>query len=274
MAGLSVEHVLTRSVRDSAAVLDILSGPGSGDPYGAPTPSRLYADEVDSHVEQLRVGVMRSTPASLTSLHADALAAVDEAARLLEAAGHFVEEAHPAALDEPEYLLHFGALTTADAAACLDDWSARTGTPIGQDDVEIHTWAIAELGRIVSGAQVLASRQWLFTFARRMADWWTSYDLLLTPTMTAPSPPLGSFVATPEEPLAAGLAAAKLVPFTPAFNATGQPGVSLPVAWNGEGLPIGVQLVAAYGHEEILIRVASQLEQACGWASRRAPTTA
>lgn len=274
MAGLSVEHVLTRSVRDSAAVLDILSGPGSGDPYGAPTPSRPYADEADTHVEQLRVGVMRSTPASLTSLHPDTSAAMDEAARHLEAAGHFIEEAHPAALDEPEYLLQYGALTLADVAACLDDWSARTGKPIRPDDVEVHTWAIAELGRMVTGAQVLNARQWIFTFARRMADWWTSYDLLLTPTMAAPPPPLGSFVATHEEPLAAGLVAADLVPFTPAFNATGQPAVSLPVAWNDEGLPIGVQLVAAYGHEEVLIRVASQLEQACGWTSRRAPVTA
>ena len=274
MAGLSVEHVLTRSVRDSAAVLDIVSGPGSGDPYGAPTASRPYAEEVDTHVEQLRVGVMRSTPASLTALHPDALAAVDEAAGLLEAAGHFIEEAHPGPLDEPEYLLQYGALTLADVAACLDDWRARTGKPIGPDDVEIQTWAMAELGRTVSGAQLLNARQWLFAFAHRMADWWTSYDLLLTPTMTAQPPPLGSFVATPEEPLAAGLAASELVPFTPAFNATGQPAISLPVATNDDGLPIGVQLVAAYGHEEVLIRVASQLEQACGWAARKPPVSA
>src|SRR5258706_13036806 len=119
MAGLSVEHVLTRSVRDSAAVLDILSGPGAGDPYGAPTSSQPYEDDVATHVEQLRVGVMRRAPASLTSLHPDVVAAVDETARLLEAAGHFVEETHPAALDEPEYLLHYGALAATDPAACL-----------------------------------------------------------------------------------------------------------------------------------------------------------
>jgi amidase len=178
---------------------------------------------------------------------------------------------HPGALDEPEHILHFGVLVACDAAAALDRWSARTGKPIAQGDVEINTWALAELGRAISGPQLMTSREWLFAFGRRMSEWWLSgYDLLLTPTLTAPPPPLGTYVATPESPLGAGAAASLLVPFTPPFNATGQPAISLPVAWNGEGLPIGVQLVAAYSHEEVLIRVASQLEQACGWTSRRA----
>ena len=274
MAGLSVEHVLTRTVRDSAAVLDVLSGPGAGDPYGAPTPSRPYADEVDVPVDALRIGVMRAAPASLMMLHPDVVDAVDQTAKHLETLGHHVEEAHPAAFDEPEFLLHYGALTTTDTAACLDAWSAETGKPIGQDDVEINTWALAELGRGVAGPALLTSRDWLFTFARRMGEWWTAYDLLLTPTLTTPPPPIGSFVATPDQPLGAGAAAMLLVPFTPTFNATGQPAISLPVASNDEGLPIGVQLVAAYGHEEVLIRVAAQLEHACDWASRRARVTA
>jgi amidase len=272
MAGLSVEHVLTRSLRDSAAVLDVLSGLAAGDPYTAPTPLRAYADEVGADPGALRVGVMRRAPFDLVPLHRDVVDAVDEAGRLLAAAGHQVDETHPSALDEPELLLHFGVLAGCDAAAVLDRWSARTGKPITQDDVEINTWALAELGRAISGPQLLASREWLFTFARRMSEWWLSgYDLLLTPTLTAPPPLLGTYVATPQSPLGAGAAASLLVPFTPPFNATGQPAVSLPIAWNGEGLPIGVQLVAAYGHEEVLIRVASQLEQACDWTSRRAP---
>ena len=272
MAGLSVDHVLTRSVRDSAALLDVLSGLAAGDPYTAPTPLRPYAEEVDADPGLLRIGVMRRAPSDLVPLHADVVAAVDEAARILAGAGHHVEESHPGALDEPEHILHFGVLAACDAAAGLDRWSARTGKPITQDDVEINTWAIAELGRMCSGPQLMTSREWLFAFGRRMSEWWLSgYDLLLTPTLTAPPPLLGTYVATPENPLGAGAAASLLVPFTPPFNATGQPAVSLPVSWNGEGLPIGVQFVAAYGHEEVLIRVASQLEQACGWNSRRAP---
>ena len=274
MAGLSVEHVLTRSVRDCASVLDVLSGPGLGDPYSAPTPSRPYEDEVETHVDPLRIGVMRTAPASLVDLHQDVIDAVDQTARHLESVGHHIEETHPAAFDEPEFLLQYGALTTADTAACLDSWSATTGKPIGQDDVEINTWALAEVGRMVTGTQLLGAREWLFAFARRMAEWWTSYDVLLTPTLTAPPPPIGSFVATPENPLAAGTTAMLLVPFTPMFNATGQPAISLPMSWNADGLPVGVQLVAAYGHEEMLIRVASQLEQACGWAARKPPVSA
>jgi amidase len=275
MGGLSVEHVLARTVRDSAAILDVLQGVAAGDPYTAPAPLRAYADEVDADPGALRIGVMRRAPSSLTELHPDVLRAVDDAAGLLGSFGHEVGESHPVALDEPEHILHFGVITGCDAAASLEAWSDRTGKPIAQDDVEINTWAIAELGRACSGQQLLASREWLFAYARRMAEWWLGgYDLLLTPTLTAPPPPIGTFVATPDNPLGAGAAASLLVPFTPPFNATGQPAISLPVSWNAEGLPIGVQLVAAYGHEEVLIRVASQLEQACGWAARKPPVSA
>jgi amidase len=275
MAGLSVEHVLTRSVRDTAAILDVLHGVAAGDPYTAPAPMRAYEDEVGADPGQLRIGVMRCAPSNIAPLHDDVLDAVDRAARALSSFGHAVDEAHPDALDEPEHILHFGVLTGCDAAATLDAWSERTGKPITQDDVEINTWALAELGRACTGRQLLASREWLFAYGRRMAGWWLSgYDVLLTPTLTAPPPPLGTFVATPENPLGAGAAASFLVPFTPPFNATGQPAVSLPVAWNADRLPIGVQLVAAYGHEEVLIRVASQLEQACDWAARKPPVCA
>jgi len=275
MGGLSVEHVLTRTVRDTAAILDVLQGVAAGDPYTAPAPARPYQEEAAADPGGLRIGVMRRAPSDLTPLHADVVNAVDGTARALASLGHEVDETHPVALDEPEHILHFGVITGCDAAAALDAWSARTGTPIAQDDVEINTWAIAELGRACSGRQLLTSREWLFGYARRMAEWWLGgYDLLLTPTLTAPPPPIGTFVATPDNPLGAGAAASFLVPFTPPFNATGQPAISLPVAWNDEGIPIGVQLVAAYGHEEVLIRVASQLEQAFGWTERRAPVSA
>jgi len=272
MGGLSVEHVLTRTVRDTAAILDVLQGVAAGDPYTAPAPLRPYADETTIEPGALRIGVMRRAPSDLVPLDADVLAAVDEAARALSSLGHEVDDAHPDALDEPEHILHFGVLTGCDAAAALDAWSERTGKPITQDDVEINTWAIAELGRACTGRQLLASREWLFGYARRMAEWWMSgYDLLLTPTLTGPPPTLGTFVATPDNPLGAGAAASFLVPFTPPFNATGQPAISLPVSWNDGGLPIGVQLVAAYGHEEVLIRVASQLERTFDWAARKTP---
>src|SRR5207302_516921 len=123
MAGLSVEHVLTRSVRDSAAVLDVLSGLAAGDPYTAPTPLRAYADEAGAEPGVMRIGVMRRTPSDMVPLHPDVLEAVDETARLLAAAGHEVAETHPGALDEPQHVLHSRVLTGRDAASALDSWS-------------------------------------------------------------------------------------------------------------------------------------------------------
>jgi amidase len=136
----------------------------------------------------------------------------------------------------------------------------------------VLTWALAELGRSYTAAEYLSSREWLHVWTRRAAEWWEQgFDLLLTPTIADPPPPLRSFDSPPENPLQGLFRAASLVPFTPAFNVTGQPAISLPLHWNGDGLPIGVQLVAAYGREDALIRVAAQCEAAQPWASRRPP---
>ena len=157
----------------------------------------------------------------------------------------------------------------------LDYWARRTGRPIGPDDVEPLTWALAEMGRSYSSADYLTSREWLQANGREVAAWWEGgFDILLTPTIAEPPPPLGTFDSPPDNPLHGIFRAASLVPFTPPFNVTGQPGISLPLHWNDEGLPIGVQLVAAYGREDLLIRLAAQLEAAQPWADRRPPVSA
>jgi amidase len=269
MGGFSVDHVLTRSVRDSAAVLDVLAGTMPGDPYGAPSTNRPYMNEAQAEPHRLRVGMMVRAPSQIVELHQDVIAAARNAAEALESLGHNVEESHPAAFDEPEHILHFGVVTACDTASTLDHWSTVIGKAITVEDVELNTWGLAEMGRAIAGPQLLTSREWLFAFTRRMSSWWDDYDLLLTPTLTAPPPPLGSWVATRENPLAAGAASSFLVPFTPPFNATGQPAISLPVSWNAAGLPIGVQLVAAYGREDLLLRVSGQLERADAFPERR-----
>ena len=275
MGGFSIEHVLTRSVRDSAAVLDVLEGRMPGDPPGPPPPARPYRDEVDIDPGRLRVGLMVKAPGDATPVHGDCVGAAENAARLLEALGHTVEEAHPPALDELEHIIHFGAVSGADAASLLDLWSARTGREIGPGDVELNTWTLAEMGRAVSAPQLLGSFEWIAGYRRRIAGWFEDgFDLLLTPTLAEPPPRLGEFVATPENPLGAGLRGARIVPFTPPWNSTGQPAISLPLNWNDAGLPIGVQLVAAYGREDVLIRIASQMEGAQPWNGRRPPTLA
>lgn len=270
MGGLTCEHVVTRSVRDTAAVLDAIHGMEPGDPFTAPEPARPYAEEVGADPGRLRIGVMSTAPLGQVTIHTDCVDAVQATGRLLESLGHHVEVSHPKALDDPDYTGHFITNWAAGAAWNLDYWSRRTGTEISAGDVEPLTWALAELGRSSTAAQWLWAREWLQANSRDVASWWVEgFDLLLTPTIAEPPPPLGTFDSPPDNPLHGLFRAAEVVPFTPPFNVTGQPGISLPLHWSADGLPIGVQLVAAFGREDVLIRVAAQLEAARPWADRR-----
>src|SRR5437870_235739 len=168
-------------------------------------------------------------------------------------------------------LAHEGVVTRSvrDTARLLD---VLTGASFGPDDLDPLNRALSELGRACTAPQYLATVDWLHAYSRRMAGWWASgFDLLLTPTLPQPPPPLGTFTPTREDPVAAGIRAAQFAGFTSPFNMTGQPAISLPLEWNDEGLPIGIQPAAAYGREDLLIRVAAQLEQARPWAGRRPP---
>jgi amidase len=164
----------------------------------------------------------------------------------------------------------FGTVVSTSTARDLDYWSETTGRAIGAADVEAYTWALAEMGRAVSGARYIAAIDWLRSHTRRVARWWASgFDLLLTPTLAVPPPPLGYMVPSPDDPLQGLRRSTFLATFTAPFNATGQPAISLPLHWNDAGLPVGVQLVAAYAREDVLIRIAAQLEKARPWAERR-----
>lgn len=275
MGGLTCELVVSRSVRDTAAILDAVQGMEPGDPYGVPDPARPYVDEVGADPGRLRVGLMASSPGRAVAIHPECVAAVEAAGRLLESLGHHVESSYPKAMDDPDYTGHFVTFWAAGAAWNLDYWTRRTGAPITADDVEPLTWALAETGRAATAAQWLSAREWLQVNARGVQHWWTQgHDLLLTPTIAEPPPPLGSFDSPPDNPLAGLFRAAEVVPFTPPFNVTGQPAVSLPLHWSADGLPIGVQLVAPFGREDLLLRVAAQLEAAQPWADRRPPVHA
>jgi len=273
--GLVAEHVLTRSVRDSAAVLDVSAVPAPGDPYVAPAPARPFAAEVGSDPGRLHIGLMRQAPAALVPVHPDCAAAADQAARLLESLGHHVEEAHPSAMDDADFVAHMGTVVTSWVAHDLLYWGSKLGWVVGRDDVEPFTWALAEAGRAVSAADYIRAVSWLHAYSRRVAAWWVDgFDLLLTPTLSEPPPPLGEFSASLDNHLHALERSIPIVVFTAPFNVTGQPAISLPLHWNDEGLPIGVQLVAAYAREDQLFRVAAQLEEACPWADRWPPVSA
>jgi amidase len=157
----------------------------------------------------------------------------------------------------------------------LDYWHRRTGVQATEQDMEPLTWSLAQMGRACGGPQYLSAVEALQSVSRKIAAWWDGgFDLLLTPTLAEPPVPLGQFEAEPDNALAGLFRAAAYVPFTPVFNVTGQPAISLPLHMSKSGLPIGNQLVAAYGREDLLIRVASQLEVAAGWASRVPPVRA
>ena len=271
-SGLVAEHVLARSVRDTAAILDAVAGAMPGDPYSAAPPARPFSAEVGANPGCLRIGLMTSAPARIVPVHPDCVAAAEDAGRLLESLGHSIELAHPAALDEPEFLQSFGTVVSASTAHDIDEWSGKTGVSIGPDDVEVYTWALAEMGRAVSAPQYIEAVTWLQRHTRHLAAWWADgFDLLLTPTMAEPPPKLGEFAVTAADPMRGLSRSTPMAVFTAPFNSSGQPAVSVPLFWSSAGLPIGAHLVAPYGREDLLIRIAAQLEKARPWSSRRPP---
>jgi amidase len=269
-AGFGAEGVVSRSVRDTAAILDAIEGYETGDPYTAPAPLRPYREEVGADPGRLRIGLLAEDPRGAAPVHPDCAAAAQAAARLLASLGHRVEESHPTVLADPAFAEAIILIVTTSVARDLDLWAERTKRRLHEHDVEPTTWLMAEAGRGPSARDYIRAVAAMHAATREVLGWWRrGFDLLLTPTLPEPPTVLGSFTPTPDEPMRGLLHATSFVTFTMPFNATGQPAISLPLHWTGAGLPIGVQLVAAYGREDLLLRVAAQLEQAAPWAARR-----
>ena len=263
---LSVNHVVTRSVRDCAAILDATAGRGPGDMAVAPPPDRPYLDEVGADVGRLRVGLLAHNPSpSGPAIAADCEAAVRAAAALLASLGHDVEESHPEVLDDPALTGGFGGRWCVNARMGVVGAEALLGRPITEGEVEPLTWMMASIGDNVGGVDLAKAISGGARLTRGLGLWWASgFDLLLTPTLGDVPPPIGALSGSE-----GGSRTTALVPFTTHFNVSGQPAISLPLSWNADGLPIGVQLVADYGREDLLLRVAAQLEAAQPWADRR-----
>jgi len=271
-AGMTFEFALSRSVRDTAALLDCVQGPMPGDPYSVAPPARPYAEEVDAEPGALRVGVLEGGE---VPIHADCAAATAGAGRLLESLGHHVEASHPPDIGGSALLEHTIAIIAASQARGVEAFGEILGRELGPDDMDCDNWAVTEMGQGVSATRYLAAVQAHHRFQRRVAAWWEDgFDLLVTPTITAPPPRIGEMVPDPAKPFDAFMRSGSLLPFTIPFNVTGQPAISLPLHWNDAGLPIGVQLVAAFGREDLLLRVAAQLEREVTWGRRRPPVFA
>jgi amidase len=268
-SNLGVELCVSRSVRDTARFLDAVRGPGVGDTVIAPSPIRPYADELGADPGRLRIGILDRRPSG-DAVHPECAAAVRATARRLDELGHHVDEAFPPALADAEAGRRFGALWSTNMAAAIARIEDTLGRAVTEDDVEPMNWAQADFARRVSAVDYALALSASAAHRRAIQQWWADgWDLLVTPTTAEPPTMLGEFANDAAQPMAPLARSAQLVPFTPAFNTSGQPAISLPLHWTPDGLPVGVQFVAAYGREDVLIRIACQLEQAMPWAGRR-----
>jgi amidase len=286
--GAEVEGVLTRSVRDCAAMLDATNGADPGAPYILPKPARPYLIDAGQDPGPLKIAFTVESPLK-AHVHPECVQAIQNAAKLLTSLGHIVEEVRPdidgEALAKSYVMMYFG-----EVAADIEELKSVVGRPLNHHDTEETTWALNLLGRTFSACDfVLAIRQWN-TFARQMAKFHETYDLYLTPTIATTPPRIGELQQKPAEQFflkiintlnlgkllkATGIAdmlatkGLSKMPFTQLANLTGQPAMSVPLHWSKEGLPCGVQFIGRFGEESLLFQLAGQLERAQPWFHNR-----
>ncbi len=267
LSGLSVQHVVSRSVRDSAALLDATAGPAPGDPYTAPPPERPFLAETGVEPGRLRIGFARAAPVGVP-IAAECVAAVEDAASLCESLGHHVEEASP----ECDWNALQVGFATVFGAHAMANIARATGGPLpAPGEVEPMTRAVAEQARSLSAADLIVALHGLSRQARAIAAFFARHDVWLTPTLAGPPLPIGRFSSGPATAEAWARGFTDHCPFTYPFNVTGQPAASLPLYWSAAGVPIGCQIAGRSGDEATLLRLAAQLERARPWFGRRPP---
>ena len=286
--GAVVEHVLTRSVRDSAAMLDATHGSDPGAPFDIAPPAGPYLAEVGRSPGRLRIAVT-TRPHLHAEVHPDCVRAVEDAVSLLTDLGHHVEEGTPE-VDADEFTRAFLTMVAAELAGDFHDFTAITGRKATRGEVEVGTWAIALLGGAFTAREYATALRTLERAGRKIGPFFERYDALLTPTLAFPPPLLGTLGPTAAQRRLLGFLgsfgsgrlvrgaglldemakdAFAFIPWTPVYNVTGHPAMSVPLWWNGQGLPVGVHVVGRFGAEDVLFRLAGQLEEARPWAARR-----
>lgn len=268
-SGMSTAHAITRSVRDSAALLDATQGPAPGDPYWAPPAAGPYLDEVRRDPGPLRIALqVRAFNGAET--HADCEAAARDAAALCEELGHEVRET-PLAIDAEAFARACQVIIAANLRASLQERAEELGRDWTPDDVEPMTFAMAAMAKDAEAAEYARAVRAIHALGRQVAGFLADFDALLTPTLATPPLPLGRLALTNTDmpQLIADLGLT--IGYTQLFNASGHPAMSVPLHWNAEGLPIGVQFAGRFGDEATLFRLAGQLERARPWAGRRPP---
>ncbi|HEY8566925.1 MAG TPA: amidase [Beijerinckiaceae bacterium] len=264
-SGLAVPHAVTRSVRDSAALLDATAGPAPGDPYAAPG-AGPYLSLLDRDPAPLRIAVTLETPDG-RPVHPEVRAAVERTARLLEELGHHVE---PRAIpvDLEAFYAQSWTISGANAAAAVSARAKVLGRAPREDELEPATRAIIERARHRSAEDYARAVQWLHGFGRQVGAFFQRYDLALSPVFTNPPLPVGSLsMGTADFETYNRMLMAER-PFTAIYNASGGPAMSLPLHWTADGLPVGVQVGADLGRENRLLQLAGQIERAAPWTHR------
>jgi len=262
-----VGHAVTRSVRDSAALLDVTAGPDVGDPYWAPPPAGPFLDEVGRPPGRLRIALATASWNG-APVDPECAAAATDAARLCESLGHHVEDARPD-FDRDALAQATRLIIGANVRAALDMGAKARGRAVEAGDVERVTWEFAAVGGAHTAADYARSIGVVHRTGRAVGRFFTRYDIILSPTMCQPPFPLGVLdmsSADTDAYLAAVLAS---IGFTALFNSSGNPAMSVPLAWSRAGLPLGVQFAAPFGGEALLLRLGGQLEAARPWAARR-----
>jgi Asp-tRNA(Asn)/Glu-tRNA(Gln) amidotransferase A subunit family amidase len=269
--GMSAHHAITRSVRDSAALLDATQGVEPGSRYSAPSPESSFLSQVGRDPGRLRIAVMRK-PFNSAPVDPDCLAVLEQTAKLCESLGHHIEAAAPmldaSALGQASFVLIASSLS-----ADILDRAKSLGIAPGPDMLEPITLAFVEYGKTTTGADFARANNMMQAAAVSVAQFMAKYDVILSPTLASPPLPLGQINLTPGVPFPEwGQRAAMFSPFTQMANFTGQPSMSVPLGMSQDGLPVGMLFTGRYGEEALLYRLAGQLERAAPWSARRPVT--
>ncbi len=287
--GAVAEGSVTRSVRDSAVLLDILQGYAPGDPFWVQSPERPYAEEVGRDPGTLRVALCSRHPYAAQSVDVECVRAVEKAARLLQSLGHDVTEI-PLPYGPEAFKDMFFPMVVSETAAAIRNLATYLGRPVATSDIELNTWLLAKLGEVYTGADYAQALFLWNQLSRKMAALHQQYDVLLTPVLSKPPIKIGDLQNTTQENISlkilqktggySFLKGSKIInelvertfsyiPFTPIANMTGQPSMSVPLHWSDTGLPVGVMFTGRMGEEDLLFRLAAQLETAQPWGDRR-----
>jgi amidase len=264
--GASIQHAVTRSVRDSAVLLDIVCEPQPGDPYFLARPERSFTEAAGRDPGKLSIGFTTAALAS-NALDPECAEAVLDAAKLCEGLGHLVEETHVPG-DLAAMQQGAGDVIAASVAATLDAEAERRGRPIAEGEVELLTWLMYRRGKEVSGAAYVRGLAAIHAYGRAVAGLFRQHDVLLLSTLGSPAITVGYLTENVREYTSRLFA---FMPNTQAFNNTGQPAMTVPLAWSKGGLPIGVQFVGRMGEEALLFSLAGQLEKTRPWFGRVPP---